>query len=101
IERARSDESRDPRALHERLHALRDATREALEPNARRLVASLTPEQRAKLEAAAERHGRKFDAERLTERFTRLLAHPRFAQRMQERAQHRGEGGDARAPRTR
>lgn len=95
IERARADGHRDPRALRDRLLALRDATRDELRPGAHRLVQSLTTEQRAKLAVAAARHGRTFDEGRLEQRLTRLLAHPRFMQRMHERVEHRD------APRTR
>ena len=50
-----------------------DAALAAVAPSAARLVASLTPEQRAKLEARAKAHGKTLDDAKLTRRIERLL----------------------------
>ncbi|MBI5364075.1 MAG: hypothetical protein HZA53_12905 [Planctomycetes bacterium] len=79
-ERARKNP--DFHALREELRELRHATLEQIAPHARRLVDSLTPEQRQRLAEAAQRHGREFDPARLEQRLARLLAHPRLLQRL-------------------
>lgn len=70
---------------------LRDELRPLLErakPDAERaaapIVRSLTPEQRAKLEAAAKRRGESFDERRFSHRLGLMLG----SRRMQRRAEH-------------
>jgi hypothetical protein len=74
------DPAADRRALREsvrtQLRALRAKTRGQVEPLAKDVVASLTPEQRAKLEAAAGKHGRTLDDARLTRRAARMISRP-------------------------
>ena len=56
---------------------LRPLLRDAIErarPLVEPLVQTLTPEQRARLEAAAKAHGREFDQERFTRRLSWMLA---------------------------
>jgi len=64
----------DPAVLRERLAALRRETLDTLRPAAQRLLATRTPEQRARMEERAQRRGRTIDEARLTERATRRLA---------------------------
>jgi Spy/CpxP family protein refolding chaperone len=77
---AAKDPSADRKALREsvrtQLKALREKTRGQVEPLAKEVVASLTPEQRAKLDAAAAKHGRTVDDARLTRRAARLISRP-------------------------
>ena len=77
---AAKDPNADRKALREsvrtQLRALREKTRGQVEPLAKDVVASLTPEQRAKLEAAAAKHGRTLDDARLVRRTARMLSRP-------------------------
>lgn len=59
--------------LRAQLRALRDEARGQVLPGARTLVASLTPEQRARLEAVAKAHGKTLDDVRLGERVAAQL----------------------------
>lgn len=78
--------------------AIREATRESLKalraraegqivPIARGVFDTLTLDQKDKLRAAAERHGRTFDAERATRRIGFLLARPRAVEFLEARTQ--------------
>ncbi|MBK7874695.1 MAG: hypothetical protein IPJ77_02920 [Planctomycetes bacterium] len=71
-ERARPAPDRE--ALRAELRELKHATLEQLLPHARRVVQSLTNEQRALLAAKAAEHGRTFDENRLAERRARPRA---------------------------
>jgi len=62
--------------VKESLKALRKGAAEKIAPLARDVVASLTPEQRAKIEAFAAKHGRTVDDDMLVRRFGRALARP-------------------------
>src|SRR5262245_58203910 len=77
---AAKDPSADRKALrqsvHDQLKALREKTRGQGEPLAREVGSPLTPEQRAKLAAAAATHGRTVDDARLTRRVARMLSRP-------------------------
>jgi Spy/CpxP family protein refolding chaperone len=77
---AAKDSAADRRALRDsvrgQLKALREKTRGQVEPLAKEVVASLTPEQRAKLDAAAARHGRTVDEARLVRRAARMISRP-------------------------
>jgi hypothetical protein len=55
-----------------------------LQPQVRGLIATLTPEQRARLEQRAQRHGRTFDAARLERRLAYLLSRPGAAARIEK-----------------
>lgn len=59
--------------LRTQLRALRDEARSQVLPGARALVTSLTPEQRARLEAVAKAHGKTLDEARLGERVAAQL----------------------------
>lgn len=82
IQAERARKTPDHEALRNGLRELREETIDQVLPHARRVVQSLTNEQRALLAAKAAEHGRAFDEQRLAERVARLLAHPRFLQRM-------------------
>jgi hypothetical protein len=77
---AAKDPAADRKALREsvrtQLQALRERTRGQVEPLAKDVLASLTPEQRAKIDAAAAKRGRTVDEGRLTRRVARMLARP-------------------------
>lgn len=70
----------------ERIRALRERARAELAPHGRALVDSLTPEQRAKIEARLAERGRTFDAQRASERAGRWLARPRVHDRVEARS---------------
>ena len=84
VQAERARRNPDFEALREELRELRARTLDETAPHARRLVASLTPEQRARIEEAARARGREFDIERLEDRVARLLAHPRLLRRLSE-----------------
>jgi hypothetical protein len=52
---------------------VRAEARAAVEPEARKVLEGLTPEQRARLEARAKAHGRTFDEARVRARLERAL----------------------------
>jgi hypothetical protein len=58
---------------------------ERLQPQVHALIATLTPEQRAQLEARAQRRGRTLDEARLERRLAFLLSRPGAAQRIERR----------------
>jgi Spy/CpxP family protein refolding chaperone len=58
------------------LEALRAKTWPQIEPLAKDVVASLTPEQRQKIDAAAGKRGKTLDDAKLTKLFGRLLSRP-------------------------
>ena len=62
--------------VRERVKALRTEVRGPALEAGRRVVASLTPEQRARIEAAAEAKGRAVDDDRLARFFARRLGNP-------------------------
>ena len=65
---------------------VRELVRDAFQrirPQVQALVATLTPEQRAQLEARAQRHGRTFDEARLERRLAFLLSRPGAARRIE------------------
>ncbi len=68
-----------------RIRELRERARVELAPHGRALVDSLTPEQRAKIEARLAERGRTFDAQRASERAGRWLARPRVHERLEAR----------------
>ena len=55
-----------------------------LQPEVRGLIATLTPEQRARLEQRAQRHGRTIDAARFERRLAYLLSRPGAAARIEK-----------------
>ncbi len=69
------------------LEALRERTLATVQPIARGVFDTLTVEQKDKLRAAAEKHGRTFDADRATRRLGRLLARPRAVEFLEARTQ--------------
>jgi hypothetical protein len=62
--------------LRERLKAMHENAFQQLEPQVRTLIATLTPEQRAKLEARAKEHGVTFDENRFAHRLAFRLSRP-------------------------
>lgn len=82
VQAERAQRTPDRETLRSDLRELRDETLEQVLPHARRIVQSLTNEQRALLAQKAAEHGRTFDENRLAERVARVLAHPRLLQRM-------------------
>ena len=68
-----------------KIQALREQARAEVEPSARALVATLTPEQRQKLAAFAKTRGVTFDENRFTARLGRMLARPRAAMFLERR----------------
>lgn len=67
------------------LRSLHQDAMHRIEPMARQLAQSLTPEQHQKLVDAAQRHGRTFDDQRLVEHLSKWLARPGRVSRLQER----------------
>lgn len=67
------------------MQALKERARDQVLPIARNVFDTLTPEQKDKLRAAAERHGRTFDADLATQRIGRLLARPRAVEFLEAR----------------
>jgi hypothetical protein len=74
---------RDQGRAHVR-ELVRDAF-QRLRPQVHALIATLTPEQRAQLEARAQRHGRTFDEARLERRLAFLLSRPGAVQRIERK----------------
>jgi Spy/CpxP family protein refolding chaperone len=75
-------------AVKSRIQELRQRVLAVAEPQARSLAATLTPEQRAKLNEHAQKHGRTFDENRFVERLSKMLASKRavtFLERRQDR----------------
>ena len=66
-------------ARRDAVRDLRKRTAERLAPLAKDLLATLTPEQRAKIEGFAAARGRKVDDDKLTRRIGRWLARPMTA----------------------
>jgi hypothetical protein len=72
-------------AVKDQLESVRkNAAAQAL-PNGRALLASLTPAQQQKIQAALEKHGKTYDAERAARRLTWLLARPRAVEFLEAR----------------
>jgi len=69
-----------------RIRALRERARVELAPHGRALIDSLTPQQRAQIEARLAERGRTFDAQRASERAGRWLARPRVHERLEARS---------------
>jgi len=63
----------------------RRARVQSILPQVRTFVAGLTPEQRARIEALAQRRGRTFDEARLERNIAFLLSRPGAAERIQRR----------------
>lgn len=72
-------------AVREQLKGLKERTVTQVVPIARGVFDTLTVEQKDKLRAAAEKHGRTFDADRATRRLGRLLARPRAVEFLEAR----------------
>lgn len=72
-------------AVKPQLEALKQRTLAQAMPIARGVFDTLTPAQKDQLRAAAEKHGRTFDAERATQRLGRLLARPRAVEVLEAR----------------
>jgi hypothetical protein len=90
LENARkANPNADRQAIREsvagQLKALKERTVAQVLPVARGVFDTLTVEQKDKLRAAAEKHGRTFDAERATKRLGRVLASPRAVQFLEAR----------------
>jgi hypothetical protein len=73
----------DRAARRAALRDIRTRTSEKLAPLAKDVLASLTPEQKAKLEGLAAARGRKLDETKLTRRVGRWLARPMTADLME------------------
>lgn len=73
-------------AARPQLEALRERAAAQLTERGRPLVQSLTPEQRARIEARLAEHGRTFDADRAARRVAFVLSRPRVLEHMEERA---------------
>lgn len=71
--------------VKDRIQALRASARTQVEPNARALAATLTPEQRQKLQDRAAAHGRTFDENRFVARLGHMLARPRAVEFLERR----------------
>ena len=86
---AAKDPASDRKAARElvkgELKALREKTRTQIEPFAKDVVASLTPEQRKSFEEAAVQRGRTIDDAKLTKIATRMIARPMTAPFLEER----------------
>ena len=72
-------------AARPQLEALKERTVAQALPIARGVFDTLTVEQKDKLRAAAEKHGRTFDADRATKRLGRMLARPRAVEVLEAR----------------
>ncbi|MDZ4772889.1 MAG: Spy/CpxP family protein refolding chaperone [Planctomycetota bacterium] len=79
----------DRQAIRESVRAAMQSVKERAQgqvlPIARNVFDTLTPEQKDKLRAAAERHGRTFDSERAAQRMGRMLASPRAVEFLEAR----------------
>ena len=67
---------------------LRERARDQVEPSARSLAATLTSEQRQKVQDFAKAHGANFGEEHFTARLGRLLARPRAVEFQEQRQSH-------------
>jgi hypothetical protein len=72
-------------SVRESIKAVRERALAQVTPMARSVFDTLTVEQKDKLRAAAEKHGRTFDADRATQRIGRLLARPRAVEFLEAR----------------
>ncbi|MCY2961523.1 MAG: hypothetical protein NTY35_15275 [Planctomycetota bacterium] len=70
----------------EQLKLLRERTRAEFTPHGRALIQSLTPEQRARIDARLAERGKTFDVDKASERVGRWLARPRVQERAREHA---------------
>jgi len=90
-------------ALHAQVKAAVQSALAALDAPARKVLDSLTADQKAKLEAKAKEHGRTFDEQKLLKAFEVMLLAPRHGGQRHAGGMGRGEGGfgprDGRAPR--
>lgn len=73
-------------AARAELRDLRQRTFAQVEPHARAILAGLTTEQRARLEARAKANGRTFDEARALRFIARVLASPKAVTRLEKRA---------------
>jgi hypothetical protein len=89
FEARRGPHTRDGRAAREeirgRMKDLHDRTLVQLEPLARRVLSTLTPEQRTKLTDAAAKRGKSLDEARLVKITSWLLTRPMTASRLEAR----------------
>ena len=81
------DRSAIREATRASLKALRERTAAQVLPIAKGVFDSLTVEQKDKLRAAAERHGRTFDPEKATRKIGFLLARPHAVEFLERRTQ--------------
>ena len=72
-------------AVKEQLKALRERTRAQVEPMAKQVVATLTPEQRATIQAHAAKHGRTVDDAKLAKFAAHLITRPMTAAYLEAR----------------
>jgi len=72
----------------EQMRALRDRTRAEFAPHGRAVIQSLSPEQRARIEARLAERGKTFDAERASERVGRWMARPKVQARVGAGPEH-------------
>jgi len=70
------------------LGSLRERTRTVFAPHGRALIQSLSPEQRARIEARLAARGKTFDVERASERVGRWLARPHAEKRHGNATRH-------------
>jgi hypothetical protein len=73
-----------------RMKDLRERTLEQLRPLAKRVLSTLTPEQRTKLADAARKHGRTVDEDRVEKVTSWLLTQPGVRGRLERRASRSG-----------
>ena len=75
----------DSESVRSAMQSVKERAQGQVLPIARNVFDKLTPEQKDKLRAAAERHGRTFDPERATQRIGRMLARPRAVEFLEAR----------------
>jgi Spy/CpxP family protein refolding chaperone len=85
-EKAGTDRKSIRAGVREEMKALRERTRAQVEPLARDVAASLTAEQRAKIEAAFAKKGRTLDDAKLTRIAARLISRPMTVAYLEARA---------------
>jgi hypothetical protein len=75
-------------SVKDQLKAVRENAAAQILPSGRALLASLTPDQRARIQAALTKHGKTFDEERVARRLGFLLARPRAVQFLEGHVKH-------------
>ena len=88
-------------AVRGKVKAAMQAALASLEAPARRLLDSLTPDQKAKLEAKAKEHGKTFDEQKLTKAFEGLFLAPKHGRHGPRAGQDGERGGGGRLARGR